>query len=303
MGRRDGSGQSSLAARAHSQSPGLDNLYTAGWRERGRGLPGPCTLPSTSAQLGVIRFPALYLGQVWSPFEEGREEGRACPVSQPGQLPEERAGAGMVLAHRDTAHRCHGSPATAAQAGWGTAGAERGSLPLWVSRAMGRVGEGQRSSQVGGLVVRGWARAAVPEDPCSEPGPGPSTALPGGLPGRTAALTLRESINLGTFLPGGASRCGDEGNSVAENRADRASPAQDQRGVYRRPRLHPDSKLRPVRPETNPPPGVASASRASSGSPEAPKSNPSSWPAGQACHLPACPSLLRQLPSSGASVS
>lgn len=51
--RRDGSGQSSLAASAHSQSPGLDNLYTAGWRERGRGLPrrAPCLPPQHSRGL------------------------------------------------------------------------------------------------------------------------------------------------------------------------------------------------------------------------------------------------------------
>lgn len=145
-------------------------------------------------------------------------------MSQPEQLPEEGAGAGMVLAQQG---HCSPLPRWPSHGGPGRVGHSQGRTrqpaPLG-EQSTGRAGGGAEESQVGVLVVRGWAQAAVPEAPCSEPAPGPSTALPGGLPGRTAALTLRENINLGTFLPGGASRCGDEGNSVAENTADGCQP-------------------------------------------------------------------------------
>lgn len=48
-----------------------------------------------------------------------------------------------------------------------------------------------------------WAQAALLEAPCSEPEPDPSMALLGVPLGRATALTLRENINFGTFLPEG----------------------------------------------------------------------------------------------------
>lgn len=161
--------QSSLAATALPQPPGLDNLYLHSLVEgEGKGLPRRASCPPP-----------------WH--------------ATAGEAPGGEGGEAMAWVHRGHYSPHHSGPGQEAHS-WGRS---RWLAPLDGQEPQVGWEEGREAGRLGGWWW-GWAQAAMPEAPRLEPGPGPSTALLGG----TATLTLRENISLGTFLPAGAMRWG-----------------------------------------------------------------------------------------------
>lgn len=201
LGRRGGSGQSGWQP-VTIPSPSLGTCIKL-VKGEGRHLFELHSLLSTSAQLAVTRFSALYQGQVWSPCHARLVCPHHCPRSPQGTARMERAG--LSVPHEGPGPKWTYSPLprqarVVARVGWGMAGAAAGSLSLLVGRVTAEWEGGQRSWQGGRTRGGAWVQAA----PCSEPGPGPSTTLLEALLGCTTALTLRENISFGTFLPEGA---------------------------------------------------------------------------------------------------
>lgn len=110
---------------------------------------------------------------------------------------------GPLGAQCDTTHPCYGSPGVVAQVGWDTAVAVAGSPALWVGRVTGKVGgRGREAHRLRARAGSGprelcWKLLALSW----------AQALPRlyweVLLGCTAALTFRENINFGTFIPEG----------------------------------------------------------------------------------------------------
>lgn len=211
--------QSGLAARALSQHPGLDHLYLHSWvAGEGKGLPGPCILA-----LHLFRFPTLLLGQVWRPT------GKAGATPPPEQTSEERVGWGWCGSTGDTTH-----PITVAQARRGTAGAEAGGRPLWTGKSHRQGGRrGREAGRLGGWGAGGgaWAQAAMPEAPCLEPGPGPSTALPGGSIRRRIRPYLAGEHQPGHLPPSRSNAVGTKGTAWLRPELTGASPGQGTMGL------------------------------------------------------------------------
>lgn len=244
--------QSSLAATALPQPPGLDNLYLHSSVEgEGKGLPGRASCPPLARhrQRGPWR-------RGWG----GDGVGPPGTLLTPPQWP--RPG-GTQLGQRQVA----------GPSGW--------------ERATGRVGGGERSWQAGGLVVGlGPGSNAGGSSLGTRPRPFHGStgklyqAVQPPLPcGRTSAWAPSSQRE----------RCGgDEGNSMAKTRADRGQPRTGDHGAQipgtpaQRASSGPcDQSL----PREVGGPGAGNLG------PEASTSNPSSPPAGQACQHPACPSL------------
>lgn len=208
--------QSGLAARAPSQHPGLDNLYLHSWVVgEGQGLPRPCIFA-----LHLFRFPTLPLRRVWRPA------GKAGATPPPEQTPEERVGWGWCGSTGDTTH-----PTTVAQARRGTARAEAGGWPPGWARATGRVGGGAEKLAGWGAGGGAWAQAAMPEAPRSEPGPGPSTALPGGSTRRCVRPYLAGEHQPGHLPPSGSDAVGMKGTAWLRPELTGASPGQGTMGL------------------------------------------------------------------------
>ena len=188
--------QSSLAASVLSQPPGLDNLYLHSWVEgEGKGLPGRASCPPPwHATAGV------------APGGEG----------------------GEAMAWVDWGHYSpqHGGPGPEGHS-WG-----RSRWPAPLDGQESQVGseEGREAGRLGADGGAGprqqcrrllaWSRAqALP--------PLYQEALPGG----TAALTLRENISLGTFLPAGSDAVGMKGTAWLRPELTGASPGQGTIGL------------------------------------------------------------------------
>lgn len=227
------------------------SIYTAGWRAKGRVCPGV--------------HPALHLG--------------TPPLEWPL---EERVGRRWRGSTGDTTH-----PSMVAQARRGTAGAKQVAGPSGRARVTGRVGGGERSWQAGGWWW-GWAQAAMPEAPRLEPGPGPSTALPGGSTRRHSRPYLAGEHQPGHLPPSGERCGGDEGNSVAKTRVDGGQPRTGDHGAQIPSTPAQRASSGPC--DQSLPREVGGPGAGNLGA-EASTSNPSSSPAGRAYQHPACPSL------------
>lgn len=224
-----------------SQFPSFDNPYKA----RGGGGKGSARGPAAGTPRwhgwGVTRRSAPPPGRVWSP----RITARAAPQAGAGpgwHVWASRCPVGALGPKRTLLPLC-GRPGVRAQArrdsggrqspGWGCCGAER----LRV-----------------GAEVGVWAQAALPEVPCSELGPGPSPALPGVALRCSTALTLRENVNFGTFLPEGLMQ-GVKGTARLRRELIPACLAASPRGeVLPAPSQSVESKAGARSPRRSPPP-------------------------------------------------
>ena len=186
------------------------------------------------------------------------QPGSHCPspASRPGQPLSTQLGGGRgegsararILPSTLARHRRRGPW----RRGWGGDGVGRlGTLltPAWWPRPGGaqlgqsrwpapldgqepQVGweEGREAGRLGGWWW-GWAQAAMPEAPRLEPGPGPSTALPGGSTRRHSRPYLAGEHQPGHLPPSGSDAVGTKGTAWLRPELTGASPGQGTMGL------------------------------------------------------------------------
>ena len=168
--------QSSLAASALSQPPGLDNLYLHSWVEgEGKGLPGHASCPPP-----------------W----------RATAGAAPGG----EGGEAMAWVDRGHYSPHHGGPGQEGH----SRGRSRWPAPLDGQEPQVGWEKGREAGRLGGRWW-GWAQAAMPESPRLKPGPGPSTALPGGSTRQRGRPYLAGEHQPGHLPPSGSDAVGTKG--------------------------------------------------------------------------------------------
>ena len=183
--------QSSLAATALPQPPGLDNLYLHSLVEgEGKGLPRRASCPPP-----------------WH--------------ATAGEAPGGEGGEAMAWVHRGHYSPYHSGPGQEAHS-WGRS---RWLAPLDGQEPQVGWEEGREAGRLGGWWW-GWAQAAMPEAPRLEPGPGPSTALLGGSTRRHSHPYLAGEHQPGHLPPSGSDAVGTKGTAWLRPELTGASPGQ-----------------------------------------------------------------------------